>query len=421
MAIFTELVDDVILRIIDCLETERDLNSVCLVARRHRHLVQQQLYRRHVRFHGSWALTWAAQHDRVDTARHLLAAGADVYARTADEARLPPIVVAAQFGSVAVTKLLFETPGVDPEWTDGETSQPLAWAAEAGHEDMLKLYLQDPRVDPNRGDPDQRTALTYAAEAGQIKIVELLLKETRVDPTTCDTEGRQALAWAAKCNKDNTSVLEALLADQRVDPKHFDNKQRTALHLAATVGIVPNLQLLAADLNQGDEDGAIPISFGAGNGCLDAVKAFLADPRVHPNRKDGRGVTPLMYAAITDHPAVVECFLSDDSVRVNEVAVGRTALIYAAKPIVIKWGIPAESLPRSLLRSFPSSPLITSNLDFLNKYKPPDQYQYLRISDVKPPVDSFLIGVTPRDTDHWFVVASKPEEKAGIIVVDDKT
>ncbi|MBE3044743.1 ankyrin repeat domain-containing protein [Candidatus Bathyarchaeota archaeon] len=109
MVHFTDLVEDVILNIIEHLEHECDLNSLSRTSRWLHQTLDHQLYSRNVRFHKSWALAWAADNNRVDLTKRLLAAGADPMARMDDTEDLPAIVVAAERGNVAIAKLLCET------------------------------------------------------------------------------------------------------------------------------------------------------------------------------------------------------------------------------------------------------------------------------------------------------------------------
>ncbi|MBE3049943.1 hypothetical protein IMZ48_47080 [Candidatus Bathyarchaeota archaeon] len=60
------------------IEEERDINSLSRTSHAFHRLANPCLYSRHARRrHDSYALCWAAEHDRIGTAKKLLAAGAD--------------------------------------------------------------------------------------------------------------------------------------------------------------------------------------------------------------------------------------------------------------------------------------------------------------------------------------------------------
>lgn len=115
MVCFSDLSCELVLLIAEKLEHEGDFNRLSRASRSLYSLLNRHLYTRHVSLHGSWALTWAAKHDSADTAKWLLAAGADVLARTNDLLPVPLIIVAAKHGSLATMKLLCQTDGVDPD------------------------------------------------------------------------------------------------------------------------------------------------------------------------------------------------------------------------------------------------------------------------------------------------------------------
>lgn len=171
MTRFTDLPQDSVFLICEHLEHERGFNSLVRTSRALYRVLNGCLYHNHVRFHRSWALTWAAEHDMADTAKWLLAAGAD-------EADLPPpIVVAARHNSLAMLKLLCETEGVDPDWEDEDTSPAMVWAAEMGFEEMTWYLLAEPMVDPQLADQDGWTTLSYAAEHGQEATVKMFVRD----------------------------------------------------------------------------------------------------------------------------------------------------------------------------------------------------------------------------------------------------
>lgn len=335
MARFEGLVGDVVLIIGEHFEHERDLNSLVRTSRPLHRILNPRLYAQHVRFHKSWALTWTAEYDRLDTAKTLLAAGADVMARTADEE--PAIVVAAKSGSLDVAKLLCETEGVDPDWHDGDTPSAMTWAAKLGHEELVRYFLKDTRIDPQRQDSKGRTPLSYAAGNCRPRCVGLLLQDPRVDPAL-GARHLTPLSFAAERDEDNVEVIRLLLADPRANPSHATHAGYIALIVAAHSGSVANLRTLidaGFDVNYHDGDNGTPL-FYAAKGNEGATELLLATPGIDPNLGHADGTTPLIESADNENISTFRLLLSDDRVLLNaateDVRTGDlcTALIYAA-------------------------------------------------------------------------------------------
>ena len=87
-----------------------------------------------------------------------------------------------------------------------------------------------------------------------------------------------------------------------------------------------------AELNSRDENGQTPLSWAAVNGHEAVVKLLLSRDDVAADSQDKNGQTPLSLAAKNGHEAVVKLLLSrDDVVADSQNEYGRTPLSWAAK------------------------------------------------------------------------------------------
>lgn len=338
MDTFSSLPIDVIFLIVDQIEHERDVSSLCRTSRAVHRLANPYFYSRHARLHQSWALCWAAENDMVDTARLLLSSGADANTRMDEWASHPPVAVAAKYGSLEMTRLLLGEEGVDPECTDRHGGTPLSHAARGGHDEAVKLYLADPRVDPRRRDKDGYTALFLAARKSQVETVNLLLSDERVDPSVANN-GYTPLMCVAANNLDSSDVLRLLLADPRVEVNRSMDYGLTALHRAADEGNTQHVRLLldaGADVNARNDVTTTPLHDWAlaRRGKADTLALLLAAPGIDVNAAGDSGRTALMITVVTENARMLSLLLRDERVNVNATDhEGMTALMLAARPV----------------------------------------------------------------------------------------
>jgi ankyrin repeat protein len=125
---------------------------------------------------GFTPLMMAAQNGWDDIARRMIAAGANVNAKTLDGKT--PLVMAAQFGTEAVAEVLIAS-GANVNYTSEAGYTPLAAAARGGNIGILRLLIQH-GADLDSGGYN---ALYYAVIDGRTDIVQFLLsKGVRVNP-----------------------------------------------------------------------------------------------------------------------------------------------------------------------------------------------------------------------------------------------
>jgi ankyrin repeat protein len=259
---------------------------------------------------GMTPLLYAARDGRLEIARMLVAAGAQVH--TAEANGTTPLLVAIVNGQIGVARFLMEQ-GADVNASDGFGRTPL-WSAV----DLRNLDL----------DGSGKNGVDRAAA---LDLIQALLARganvnarTRVEPPSrrwmipfgarvwVDTSGQTPFVRAALAG--DVTVMRMLL-DRGADPKIATNGGVTALMAAAGVGWVPlqtytespaNLleavklaASLNVDVNAADSKGYTAIHGAAYRGS-DAIVQFLAGRGARLDAKDKAGRTP---AALADGTA----------------------------------------------------------------------------------------------------------------------
>lgn len=126
------------------------------------------------------ALHWLIENNREDLVQWLINRGANVNNRFFRKNLIPPIVLAAGTGNIAIVRLLIEK-GAPIQDTHGTVfditydTLPLQMAALAGHADMVSFLLERGAKVNSRGRGPLNTPLCEAAEAGHVQVVCILL------------------------------------------------------------------------------------------------------------------------------------------------------------------------------------------------------------------------------------------------------
>jgi ankyrin repeat protein len=277
---------------------------------------------------------------------------------------------------------------------------PLMHAAALGSIDTMRRLL-DAGANVNAKSAAGATALMWAA-ADFAKV--RLLVERGADVKAVSESGQTALHLAAMSDQSAASVR--LLLERGADAKVLDREQTSTLVAAAYGNDTDSLRQLlkaGAPVNQADVGGTTPLMNAASNGNLEAVRLLLGaganvnvvsgppapqvkngtidlgrftplilasaygpadvvktllDAGADVNAREARGMTPLMYAAATDHGDMEIARLlmarsPDLAVKSNA---GETALDWADKSgatplaaLLRKAGAPGTAAaPRSL-------------------------------------------------------------------------
>ncbi|HUK82088.1 MAG TPA: ankyrin repeat domain-containing protein [Verrucomicrobiae bacterium] len=236
----------------------------------------------------------SARDGRVDEVKALIHEGAKVDAR--DDSLATPLILATRTGQVEIVRTLLKA-GADVNATNASGSAALMVAARRGDVPLVHVLL-DAKANVRTKDELGITALHFAAREGKVEVMELLL---------------------------------AAGADASVSDDHFLG---TPLHHAAIGGNADTVRCLlrhGCPVNLRDSRGATPLHSAAigRNADTNVIKVLLEAGADINAAHAADGSTPLMWAADSEHPAVLE-FLIQSHADLNKTdSVGWTALMRA--------------------------------------------------------------------------------------------
>ena len=253
---------------------------------------------------GATAIQWAAYRDDLEMAGLLIRAGANV--KLANREGATALYLASIHGNPAMIDKLLNA-GADPNERGPEGETPLMLASRAGNLDAIKVLL-DHKADINAKDKIRgTTALMWASEQAHPEAVQLLIAR-------------------------GANVSAATEPDTRNSRNNLANTVTQRLN--SSFGVVG--QARARGAASPGSSGPTPVG-GASGGTAkktpdgeaggDDVAIFFGPPR----KKDGGGLTPLVYAARED---CLECakILLDSGADVNQrTHYGWTALLTATQ------------------------------------------------------------------------------------------
>ena len=250
---------------------------------------------------GATAIQWAAYRDDMEMADLLISAGANV--KLANREGATALYLASIHGNPAMIDKLLNA-GADPNERGPEGETPLMLASRAGNLDAIKVLL-DHKADINAKDKIRgTTALMWASEQAHPAAVQLLIARGANVSAATEPDTRNS-----RNNLANTVT-------QRLNSSFGVVGQARARGAASPTS--PATPAASAGPPKKTPDGE------AGG---DDVAIFFGPPR----KKDGGGLTPLVYAARED---CLECakILLDAGADVNQQThYGWTALLTATQ------------------------------------------------------------------------------------------
>jgi ankyrin repeat protein len=237
---------------------------------------------------GATAIQWAAYRDDLEMADVLIAAGADI--KLANREGATPLYLASLHGSAPMIEKLLKA-GADPNTLGPEGETPLMLAARTGNLAAMRVLL-DRHADVNAKDKlRSTTALMWATEQGHPEAVKLLVEHGAAVGAQTEIDTRNA-----RNNLANT-VKQRLRSSFGVLGKRGPGNDGTpALPEGTDAAKTTAPKHEAAVAPGGERAVASKTSPASEANAEDDVAAFFR----RPAKKDGGGLTALVYAARED-------------------------------------------------------------------------------------------------------------------------
>src|SRR3984957_19558619 len=263
---------------------------------------------------GSTALHWAALNDDLETAKSLLAAGANVKVTTR-EVGITPLFMACTNGNAPIVEVLLKA-GADANSVKANGTTALMLAAASGNSQAVKILLDHgAKVDAKESVHGQ-TALMFAAALNRDAVVGVLL-----------AHGADAnIATSVRKMENVRFDQDGNVVEDRPAPRGGRPAQTEE---AMSAEAAASFMKMANESQRSDLDAlSHAMGFKTSNYLLAQPKAKAGDVAARPPRKVGAdfmgGMTALMYAAREGHMETVKTLVEGEKAHadVNQVSGG---------------------------------------------------------------------------------------------------
>ncbi|KDO22003.1 TKL protein kinase [Saprolegnia parasitica CBS 223.65] len=324
--------------------------ALCRAARNGQTNVVDYLLKKNVstecRWGGATPLIHAAFYNYLEVVRLLLAANANINARTNSNKTALDYAVEKKHDAIAqllrdhpqrkinkdkllaalherriqdAIHLISET-NIDVNLRDGNFVPLLHLVTETGNMELLQTLLSKPNLSVNATDKEEQTALARAIGKNDVAVVFALLQANATVNQLNEAQLRALIAadlfgnalFSAASTNDASSAERLLLAGVR--PAMTNEDGATALHVAAANGFDAIAALLLAEdpslSLRSDRRGNLPLHLAAANGHLTIVKLLLNNSTYSGlNCTNNSGEVPLLVAVKAGHANIVERLL----------------------------------------------------------------------------------------------------------------
>jgi ankyrin repeat protein len=284
---------------------------------------------------GYTPLIIAIQNNYEETAKHLIARGANVNERGIDgDPGKTPLFLAVEKGLPDIVAVLLQHgAGLDLEISQGIFPTPLFAASAYGHTKVVELLISA-GANIEARDHEQVTPLLISIVIGNVDIVRYLLK-VGADISARSMGEKTALHIAmqggTKGPIKDADIVKILL-ENHIEIDARDAKGATALHDASGRGRDDLAILLldaGADVNARDANGETCLHQAADQGHL-GVAEILLSRGTDPNIRSDNSRTALHLAAAQGSEPLVSLLLRYKADYLLRISTGETPLHYAA-------------------------------------------------------------------------------------------
>lgn len=260
---------------------------------------------------GVTALIAAASAGHVPLVQFLLEQGASIAA--ADKDGVTALHEASLGGHDAIVRLLLDQEGATVDVTAQTLVTPLWLAASAGHSNTIQLLLEH-EADAKVARDDGVSAVQTAAVGGHVDAVRVLL-QAGASATSATKDQVTPLMNAAEGG--NVEVVRLLLDQLQQEHANLEDEEQKR-------------QAITKALDDVSATGLTAIILAAAHGHAEVAR-LLIDAGAHASQREGVDVTPLMYAAASNHVNVMEVLIEHGRVNIEEThsTGGSTAFLEA--------------------------------------------------------------------------------------------